>query len=202
MKRPPLRILAGNWRGRKLAAPSAARPTSARAREALFSILLSEGALAGKTVLDACAGSGALGFEALSRGAVSVAFLERDSGALRENIESLQCAGQVVLVGRDALRPPPAPAAVDLAFFDPPWKSDPLPALVACADAGWLNSETRIVAVVRAAPNQDSRPWRPFTLVSQRASGDTRLLFLRLADAAPKSDGFDRDAAEVLHKNS
>ncbi|MGR4000587.1 MAG: RsmD family RNA methyltransferase [Alphaproteobacteria bacterium] len=203
-----LRILSGEWRGHRLHAPPLARPASARAREALFSILLSEQPIANATVLDSYAGSGALGLEALSRGASTAAFFERHPSALRDNIRALDCARRVLLIARDATKPPPPPTPtipIDLAFFDPPWRLDVLPALLACAAAGWFADESRIVALARDSHSASpwDKAWHPFVLSDVRKSGDTQLLFLRLApspqETAPPR-GFDRSAAEVLDK--
>ena len=103
-----LSIVGGRWRGRRLAAPAGARPTSAKARAALFSMLQARGLPEGALVLDAYAGSGALGLEALSRGAAAAFFLERNAHALAGNIRALGCGGQVLGVAREARRPPPA----------------------------------------------------------------------------------------------
>jgi len=121
-----VRIIAGKWRGRKLAAPpgAATRPTSDRVRESLFSMLASRlGSFEDLTVADLYAGSGALGFEALSRGASFACFVEPDAGAaaaIRANAASLG-ADQVVRVLAapvDSVRPD---RSFDLVFADPPY---------------------------------------------------------------------------------
>lgn len=137
-----MRIIAGQWRGRPLKAPDglATRPTADRARETLFSMLLSRlGSFEGLTVLDAYAGSGALGLEALSRGGAHAHFIERDAAAvaaIRANIKTLGAAATVHTA--DATRPPRATVACDVAFFDPPYDDPPLNALLALDAAGWL----------------------------------------------------------------
>ena len=121
-----MRVVAGEWRGRRLKAPpgEGTRPTADKVREALFSIL---GPLDGVRVADLYAGSGALGIEALSRGAASAVFVESDRGAARvieENLAALEAEGAEVLVrdvlaflrGRD-----PGAAPFDLVFCDPPY---------------------------------------------------------------------------------
>jgi 16S rRNA (guanine966-N2)-methyltransferase len=123
-----VRVVAGRHRGRTLSAPSGTdtRPTADRVREALFSIL---GDVEGRRVLDLFAGSGALGIEALSRGAASATFVERDRRAtdvIRANLERLDEDAEVV--ARDALRwlrRPPDGAAYDLVLLDPPYDSAP-----------------------------------------------------------------------------
>lgn len=131
-----MRIVAGAWRGRRLAAPKGrdTRPTSDRVREALFDMLTSMlGAdLGGASVLDAFAGSGALGFEALSRGARHVTFLESARAAreaILENAASLGAADRATLVAADALSPALAQrlpgAPFDLLVADPPYRIEP-----------------------------------------------------------------------------
>lgn len=118
-----MRIVAGEWRGRRLVAPAGAttRPTADRVREALFSML---GDLEGAVVLDLFAGSGALGLEALSRGAASATFVDSDAravAAVRRNLESLGATADVRR--RDALAHLEAAAGAefDLVFVDPPY---------------------------------------------------------------------------------
>lgn len=142
-----MRIVGGVDRGRALAAPDdrTIRPSSDRLREALFNSLASRGLPRDVVVLDVFAGTGALGLEALSRGADRAVFIESDTQALRllqRNVASLKRAAQAVVLGRDALRPgvPPAgiaPAAV--AFLDAPYgRGLNEQALAALAGQGWL----------------------------------------------------------------
>src|SRR5260221_4829317 len=157
-----LRIVGGVHRGRRLAAPSgeAVRPTSDRAREALFNIL-SHGnfAAAGlpfadRPVLDAFAGTGALGLEALSRGAGTAVFIENGRealAALRRNVAALGEDDRVQIIARDATRPPRAAFTCAVAFLDPPYNSGlAAPALTALAASGWLMADA--LAVVEVAP--------------------------------------------------
>src|SRR4051794_36524634 len=122
-----MRIVAGQWRGRRLATPPGreTRPTSDRVREALFSIL---GPLDGERVLDLFAGSGALGLEALSRGAGSVTLVERAPAALRAlrvNVDDLGASAEVVAAdARAFLRSARGQGAqYDLVFLDPPYRA-------------------------------------------------------------------------------
>jgi 16S rRNA (guanine966-N2)-methyltransferase len=121
-----MRIIAGRWRGRKLVAPAglATRPTSDRAREALFSMLASRiGSFEGLRVADLFAGSGALGLEALSRGAAHCVFVDKDRGAveaIRANIAALGAAGEVLPGAAEHVR---ISGVLDLAFLDPPYGS-------------------------------------------------------------------------------
>lgn len=130
-----VRVVAGTARGRKLVAPKGldVRPTTDFAREAVGNRLLSMGALAEARVVDLFAGSGALGIEALSRGAAHATFVENAPAALRaieQNLETLGFADQATIVRADAasFRPP---APVDIAFIDPPYSWDEWPSLLA-----------------------------------------------------------------------
>ena len=124
------RITGGSLGSRKLRSPKGAhvRPTPGRVKESLFSILMHR--LEGARVLDAFAGSGALGLEALSRGAADAVFLDQDLTALeclRRNVQDLGEAARAILVKADALKPPTRdnvrgrPALRDLVFLDPPY---------------------------------------------------------------------------------
>jgi 16S rRNA (guanine966-N2)-methyltransferase len=184
-----MRIVAGRHRGRRLLAPpgETVRPTSDRAREALFNIL-SHGQLAaeripfaGAAVLDAFAGTGALGLEALSRGAAEVAFIEQDREALatlRQNIAALGESDRARIVSGDAARPPRAPSAYALAFLDPPYRSGAAAAALTALDAaGWFTPDALVV--VELAAREHLAPPAGFNLVDERVYGTTRLLFLR-----------------------
>jgi 16S rRNA (guanine966-N2)-methyltransferase len=183
-----MRIVGGRHRGRALAAPrgEAVRPTSDRAREALFNIL-GHGAFAtpfrDKPVLDAFAGTGALGLEALSRGAARATFIESDRAALealRRNVAALGEADRAQIIAGDATRPPPASAPVALAFLDPPYRSGLAgPALAALAAAGWLGPGA--LAAVEVAAKEDFAPPPGFERLDDRRYGAARLLILRRA---------------------
>ena len=186
-----MRIVAGRHRGRRLLSPpgETVRPTSDRAREALFNIL-SHGQLAaegipfaGAAVLDAFAGTGALGLEALSRGAAEAAFIEQDREALatlRQNIAALDEDAHSRVVPGDATRPPRAPSAYALAFLDPPYRSGlGAAALTALDAAGWLTPDA--LAVVELAAREHLAPPAGFSVLDERLFGAARLLFLRRA---------------------
>lgn len=122
-----MRIIAGRFRGRPLKAPKAgARPTTDRAREAIFNLLAPRIDLGGATVLDLFAGSGALGFEALSRGAAHVTFVEKSAEALcaiRANGEALGVRGSMRIVRGDVFRFLDSDAGrYDLILADPPYE--------------------------------------------------------------------------------
>lgn len=185
-----MRVVAGSYRGRRLEAPPGrtVRPTSERSREAAFNILeagrLSGGLspLPGARVLDAFAGTGALGIEAFSRGAATVFFLERAPEALaclRRNLQGLEPAAALRVLQGDALRPPPAEAPCDLLLMDPPYGEKLAgPALAALRAAGWIGPETLVLAET-AAGELDAPP-PGFALLDQRRYGRARLSFLRL----------------------
>ena len=151
-----MRIVAGAWRGRTLAAPpgDATRPTADRVRQALFDRLMhapwaGRAVIEGARVLDAFAGTGALGLEALSRGGAHATFLERDRTALatlRANIAACRAEAQCTVLAADALRPPPGPAQ-ELLFLDPPYGAGLVPlAVAALTAAGWAGPGTLVVA--------------------------------------------------------
>lgn len=182
------RIIAGEAKGRRLAVPpgSGTRPTTDRVREAMFSTLESMlGSLAGLAVLDLWAGSGALGLEALSRGAASCTFVERDrrtAAVLRANIAASGLPGAVVVVG-DVVRvlaaSPDLP--VDLVLADPPYDtagSDVADVIGRLAAHGWLAPDA---VVVLERPLREPDPDRAWGLpvVADRRYGQTRLWYLR-----------------------
>lgn len=148
--RNQLRIIGGQWRSRKLAFPDSTglRPTPDRVRETLFNWLQS--VIHGARCLDLFAGSGALGFEALSRGAAEAVMVDCDTQVtvfLRRHIESLHAQG-AYLVQADALKYLAAespPAAFDIVFLDPPFRHNLLlPCCQKLEELGWLKLGTRI----------------------------------------------------------
>src|SRR5271167_4881033 len=184
-----MRIAAGRHRGRRLLAPpgETVRPTSDRARQALFNIL-SHGQLAaegvpfaGAAVLDAFAGTGALGLEALSRGAAEAVFIERDPEAvsvLRRNVALLGESDRVEIVPGDATRPIRAGLQCAVAFVDPPYRSGLAAAALEALDrAGWLASGA--LAVVELSAREELVPPAAFTFLDERVYGAARLVFLR-----------------------
>lgn len=139
-----MRIVAGEWRGRSIDAPPGAvtRPTADRVRETLFSMLASRlGTFEGLRVADLFAGSGALGLEALSRGAASATFIESDAQALasiRRNAEKLGASTRVQIVAGSALALPRRDP-FDVVFADPPYAAGSGTAVVrSIVGAGWL----------------------------------------------------------------
>ncbi|WP_428407019.1 16S rRNA (guanine(966)-N(2))-methyltransferase RsmD [Hyphococcus sp.] len=161
-----MRIIGGAFRGRTIIAPKGmiARPTADRTREALFNILSARADVAfeGARVIDLFAGSGALGLEAMSRGAEWCLFVETDAsarGAIRDNIEALGLFGTTRIHRRSAAELGPKPAGVgppfSLAFLDPPYGKDLCaPAMEILRDGGWLAPG----AVVIAEQGKDEAP--------------------------------------------
>ena len=189
-----MRITGGAHRGRRLAVPAgdAVRPTSDRAREALFNILshgrFAMGGLpfADKPVLDAFAGTGALGLETLSRGAGAAAFIENERAALvalRGNIAALGEERRAQIIPGDATRPPRPPFRCAVAFLDPPYRSGlAAPALAALAESGWLAPGA--LAIVEVAAREALGAPAGFTMRDERVYGAARLIFLSWDDAA------------------
>jgi 16S rRNA (guanine966-N2)-methyltransferase len=164
------------------------RPTTDRVRESLFNVLAARMELAGATVLDLYAGSGALGIEALSRGAASALFVESDRRAaavVTKNLAALGITGATVRSGNVATvlaggtdRP------ADLVFADPPYElpaADVEAVLAALADRGWVRHGA--VAVVERAASGPELTWpEGWTAGQQRRYGDTRLEFGSFGD--------------------
>ncbi|MBN2751918.1 MAG: 16S rRNA (guanine(966)-N(2))-methyltransferase RsmD [Rhodospirillaceae bacterium] len=183
-----MRIVAGLYRGRPLAVPEGAdvRPTSDRAREAVFNILAHTYSpdvfsLAGVRVLDMCAGTGALGLEALSRGASHVTFVERSSPALAvlaDNMRALKVGDAAKVLKTDATHLPRAPIPCGLIFLDPPYADGIVAAaLTSAATAGWIGDGA--VVVVETA-NTDTPVWpQGFTPDDRRVYGKAAISFLR-----------------------
>lgn len=185
-----MRIIGGRHRGRRLIAPAggATRPTSDRVREAIFNILIHrlDGSwLAGATVLDVFAGSGALGLEALSRGAAHATFIDHDAAALaaiRRNGAALGETDRMTLLRLDATRlgrpPPTAGTPAALAFVDAPYGLGlTTPALVGLAVHGWL--AVGALAVVEAGAREPFTVPSAYHLEDERAWGPARVVFLR-----------------------
>ncbi|MHA7866592.1 MAG: 16S rRNA (guanine(966)-N(2))-methyltransferase RsmD [Salipiger thiooxidans] len=183
-----MRIIAGDWRGRALTAvgkgdPRAhLRPTTDRVRESLFNVLAGGrfgDPFEGARVLDLFAGTGALGLEALSRGAAACCFVDdgrKSLSLLRDNIRLLGCADRTRVIARDATRLPPAETPCDLVFLDPPYgKALGDKALAAARDGGWLAPGALVVW-------EESGPQlapEGFTPLEDRRYGDTHVTLLR-----------------------
>ena len=185
-----MRIVGGKFRGKTLQAPTGrdTRPTADRTREALFNILAHGKAavdLDGIAVLDLYCGTGALGLEAMSRGAARGVFVDRDPAALklaRANAASMGLWRDCVMLGLDGGHlPPPARAVkapLDLAFLDPPYGAGLVPpALLALGAKGWLKPEA--VVVVEMGAEEELVIPRGYELLDDRTYGAARLYFLK-----------------------
>ncbi len=189
-----MRIVAGRLRGRVLSGPGAAgggeahlRPTSDRVREAIFNHLAHGGYAVppppeGMRVLDLFAGVGALGLEALSRGATQCLFVD-DYGAsralIRSNVEDLGVIGESKIYRRDATKMGPhSGAPYDLAFLDPPYRSGLGPlALNSLVAGGWLAPDA--LAVLEVHADEGVEGLEGWSVEDDRRHGETRVLVLR-----------------------
>lgn len=198
------RIIAGAARGRRLGVPArGTRPTSDRVRESLFSsldsALLSEGASwSTQVVLDLYAGTGALGLEALSRGASAAYLVEADRGALRvlaANVAEVGLTGATIVsrrVGQLADPPPGAPATV--VFADPPYdvaSGDVSGVLLELLQAGWIDVAARVVVERPGRDDQNPIP-EHWGAVRRRDYGDTALWYGHVKTDV-RDDGKERD---------
>ena len=185
-----MRVIAGTYRSRQLTAPrgTATRPTSDRARQVLFDVIAHAAwapDLDGAKVIDLFAGSGGLGFEALSRGAVYCLFVETDEqarGAIRENMDALGLFGETRVHRRDAadlgVCHSSAGGPFDLAFLDPPYRKGlGERALAELLNGGWLRPGALIV-FERGADEPDPEV-EGYELIDARVWGAARVLFLR-----------------------
>ena len=183
-----MRIVAGRFKGTALAGPKgqAIRPTSDRTREAIFNILahgLNSDAVEGARVLDLFAGSGALGLEALSRGAAFSLFVDEGAearGLIRQNIERTRTTGITKVFRRDATRLGEAGRIqpFDLVFLDPPYgKVLGEKALSSALRGGWLVKDALLV--LEEAADADVAVPEGFEVLDQRVFGDTQVMFLK-----------------------
>ena len=184
-----MRIIAGAKRGLKLAdvgkgdASAHLRPTSDRVRESLFNVLGKYNVIAGARVLDLFAGTGALGLEALSRGAAHVTFVDDGQAAralLRENTNLMQAGGSTKVFRRDATKLGDCPAApFDLVFLDPPYgKGLGQQALASARSGGWI-APSAVIVWEESAPQLAPLGFRK---LDARKYGDTHITILE-ADA-------------------
>ncbi|MCR2834561.1 16S rRNA (guanine(966)-N(2))-methyltransferase RsmD [Parerythrobacter lacustris] len=180
-----MRIIAGEWRGRRLVTPKgdATRPTADRTRETLFSMLVSRlGSFEGLRVADLFAGSGALGLEALSRGAAHCLFVEQDDAALkaiRANVETLQARARSDVRTGSVLALGPARGPLDLLLLDPPYGTgagqvalDKLLRLGWIGEAAWISLETA---------HDESVAVDGLMIETERKVGKAKLTLMRLA---------------------
>ncbi|TNE62243.1 MAG: 16S rRNA (guanine(966)-N(2))-methyltransferase RsmD [Alphaproteobacteria bacterium] len=179
------RIIAGRHRGRRLQVPEGTdiRPTTDRMRERLFSMLAHARYpdMDGAHVADLFAGTGALGLEALSRGAAHATFAEQAPGSvacLKANIATLKEEGRTSILRADATRLPRATQACDVIFMDPPYRKGLVaPALAAVLSGCWL-AEDGVIVVELAADDPTEFPIE-LDLVDDRRQGQQRIVFLK-----------------------
>ena len=187
-----MRVVAGTLRGRAIAGPQheGLRPTSDRVRESLFNILahgIDDFSLEGARVIDLFAGTGALGIEAISRGAAYCLFVDSEPdarGLIRNNVEAFGLTGVTRIFRRDAadLGPAGTVAPFHLAFLDPPYdKGLGERALNALADGKWLVPSAVVVLEERASATIALPP--AFVALDRRTYGDTQIVFARYASA-------------------
>lgn len=203
-----MRIIGGEYRGRRLIAPrdgprekARTRPTSDRLRERIFNILEHGNGprLAGARVADIFAGTGAMGLEALSRGAAKAVFVEKHrvekhrgganalrenalkEDALEENIKSLPVTDRAEILRADVRDLPTAPEPFDIIFMDPPYGRElEGPALQSMQNGGWISPNTLIVLEL---PGDHAFDAEGFVITDRRSQGKTEVLFLELAPA-------------------
>ncbi|MGE0667332.1 MAG: 16S rRNA (guanine(966)-N(2))-methyltransferase RsmD [Sphingomonadales bacterium] len=177
-----MRIVGGRYRGLRLKAPAddRVRPTTDRVRESLFNILAHRDppVLVGAVVLDLFAGTGALGLEALSRGAGKAVFVDRDPASLalvRENVAALRAGDLCELVRADAASLPPRPLGATLVFLDPPYGKSLAPqALSSAAAGGWLAPGA--LAVIETGAEDEAALPAGFIQVDARRYGTVRIV--------------------------
>lgn len=184
-----MRVVGGDFRGRPLATPRthAIRPTTDRTREAVFNVLAHRfpGKLAGARVLDLFAGTGALGLEALSRGAGYAVFIEESAegrGLIRSNVEAFGLTGKTKIFRRDAavLGEAGTLAPFGLVFADPPYgKGLGERALQSARKGGWLAPGA--LCVVEEAASVPFEPGAGFLIVDERSYGETVIRFIETA---------------------
>ena len=183
-----MRIVGGELKGRKLSAPAGrdTRPTSDRARESLFNIL-NHGIgieLEGADVIDLFAGSGALGLEALSRGATACTFIEQAGPAnqcIEDNLANLALTDRGAVLKLNAAHLPRRPiviAPAHLVFLDPPYGQGLASATLTSLQQGnWLAD--RAIIVAETAKTDNFRPRAPYTLADQRTYGHAQISFIQ-----------------------
>ena len=180
-----MRIVGGKHRGRVITAPPGrkVRPTADRVRESVFNILshgLGDDAppIDGARVLDGFAGTGAMGLEALSRGADHATFMDIDIAPCRANVEALGEAARCEIVRADCFYPPPAPAPAVLVFIDPPYgEKRALAALIALDEAGWIAAGA--ICVVETGGQEEIALTPEFTGLDDRRYGAARIRIWR-----------------------
>ena len=180
-----LRIIAGQLKGRSIDAPAGPqiRPTSDRLRERIFSIVQSRrGSFEGLKVADVFAGTGAMGIEAVSRGAAKAWFVEKHKGSLellKGNVEKVGIAGQARVITADARRLPKADEPFNILFLDPPYGCGLAePTLKSLVESGWIGEES--LTVLEVATDDSIDLPEGFLVVDERQQGKSRVIFLTM----------------------
>lgn len=190
-----MRIIGGSARGRRLAAFAGRtiRPTPDRVREALFSILYSRrGPFSGARVLDLFAGSGALGIEALSRGAVQACFVDSSPQAVatvRQNLELCGFTGKATVIMRDVwsvLQEVAGSGGFDIVFADPPYGHDHAPRLLAQSAAVGLLAAGGILCIETAGDDRVPATAGNLRMIDQRRYGSTTIHVYQSCDEEPR----------------
>ncbi|MGB0574632.1 MAG: 16S rRNA (guanine(966)-N(2))-methyltransferase RsmD [Alphaproteobacteria bacterium] len=184
-----MRIVGGKHRGRQLLAPPGRelRPTSDRVRESVFNILTQGGEalgghnwVQGALVIDGFAGTGAMGLEAVSRGAAHATLLDNQNVALgccRDNIESLNEEENIDVYYADCLKLKTAPQPCSLIFLDPPYGLGlTVPALESLVSTGWVADKA--IAVLEVDRTEEIQPPPAFSILDERQYGKAKILFL------------------------
>ena len=184
-----MRIVAGKLKGIKLAAPvgrDTTRPTADKARESLFNVLdhgKYSRILRGSRIVDVFSGTGALGLEAISRGAKHVAFFERDKlalAALNANITKCKMDDICQIFKSDALRPQKVNTPYDVLFFDPPYYQDlASQSTAAFAAQGWMADDS--LSIIQIHPKDPFTAPSGFEIIDERKYGVARFLFMAKA---------------------
>lgn len=175
-----MRVIAGRYKGRRIECPKgdAARPTTDRVKEAMFGAIQFQ--IEGRRVLDAFAGSGALGIEALSRGAAHVDFIEHDPQCLRalaENLKMVEDKGSFQVLKRDSLAVLPSLGKYDLLLLDPPYDAGYYSSVLKLAhESGIL--EPGAVVIMECRRKFDFLPPMEYNFTKRRDYGDISLIFL------------------------
>jgi 16S rRNA (guanine966-N2)-methyltransferase len=188
-----MRIVAGRFRGKNLANSDhlkSLRPTTDKNREALFNILSSAKfikeigfQIAESEVLDLCCGSGAVGFEALSRGANSVVFVDNDLSHLaltKKNAEILKVEKDIKIICADAKNLPQNEKLFNLIFIDPPYAIDYLAIMLSLLKKGWANQNSLIVVEFQSDSKPQDFATQNFQLLDLRKYGKTAFAFLKV----------------------
>ncbi len=174
-----MQITAGKWRSRFIITDAAqkVRPTAAKVREAIFSILGNQ--VKAANVLDICCGTGILGLEALSRGAHHITFVDLNTKLVQQNIARLNCQSVVTVYKKDfrRLKKPPEDTGYDLIFLDPPYNRGMVENILSLIEERKLLNEKGYIISEHEKQLDISLQTIPFQIWKQKAYGDTMVTF-------------------------